>query len=256
MPIRVHLLVALVLHVVCGCTIDESDPNQNQQFELNSTNVVSRLNQLVTDNGCANHAAVQQLTLCGSPANVPQLPDNVFDQMINLKILSLNFCKLNQLQPKLFWKLTNLQEITLSSNNLESLPPSVFHTLTQLQTLLTLEYNKLYSLPPTVFDSFTQLQTDLHLSMNYLTSLPPNVFDSLTRLTQKLLLGGNKLLSLPDGVFSKLTAFQYSGDVSSCSCGVEKNGLLAPNALTSLPAGLFDSFIWAQPQNQGSSVVL
>ncbi|CAM9532219.1 unnamed protein product [Ectocarpus sp. 6 AP-2014] len=159
----------------------------------------------------------------------------------------------------------------LSSNALTTLPEGIFEGLTALDNLL-LSSNALITLPEGILEGLTVLEY-LWLSSNALTTLPEGIFEGLTAL-ELLSLSSNALTTLPAGIFEGLTVLKSLGwfnhqctRASSvhigglvvacravllifpgllrclvCSVGplTYTGRALSSNALTTLPAGIFE----------------
>ena len=151
------------------------------------------------------------------------LPDDVFDDLTALEILTLGRNDLPTLPAGVFDRLIALTELGLDNNALSSLPGGVFDELGALD-ILVLAHNGLTTLPGDVFDALGAL-TELNLQDNALTGLTAGVFDRLEAL-EVLTLDENGLTTLPDGVFDRLGALEVL--------------TLDGNGLTGLPAGVFD----------------
>ena len=151
------------------------------------------------------------------------LPDDVFDDLTALEILTLGRNDLPTLPAGVFDRLIALTELGLDNNALSSLPGGVFDELGALE-ILVLAHNGLTTLPGDVFDALGAL-TELNLQDNALTGLTAGVFDRL-RALEVLTLDENGLTTLPDGVFDRLGALEVL--------------TLDGNGLTGLPAGVFD----------------
>ena len=151
------------------------------------------------------------------------LPDDVFDDLTALEILTLGRNDLPTLPAGVFDRLIALTELGLDNNALSSLPRGVFDELGALD-ILVLAHNGLTTLPGGVFDALGAL-TELNLQDNALTELTAGVFDRL-RALEVLTLDENGLTTLPGRVFDRLGALEVL--------------TLDGNGLTGLPAGVFD----------------
>eukprot|EP00903_Cladosiphon_okamuranus_P019445 g17879.t1 len=196
------------------------------------------------------------------------LPAGIFNSLKDLHELDLRFNGLVTLPDGIFDSLESLTEINLEYNDLETLPPGVFESLALL-TSLDLEANHLETLPAGIFDSLTQL-TYLDLEDNdNLETLPAGIFDSLTQLTRFYLTvdgdidecdEGTSCFDLNDGMCTD----EGDGELDLAECDItdadvesgaltacfeqfgESNILeldLQENALTMLPAGIFDTLV-------------
>ena len=164
------------------------------------------------------------LDLSSNYSSLTELPDGVFDNLINLEELNLGYNGLTGLPDGVFDNLVNLEDLYLHNNNLNELPDGVFDNLANLEDL-NLQKNNLNELPDGVFDSLINLE-DLTWSYNGLTGLPDGVFDNLSDL-KFLHLHNNSLTGLPGGIFDNLIKLHILH--------------LDQNRLTELPEGVFDN---------------
>ncbi|XP_067130987.1 leucine-rich repeat-containing protein 15-like [Centruroides vittatus] len=121
------------------------------------------------------------------------LEEDVFSDLINLKIVILNYNRIEHLPPNLLRNNKLLTEFSFAYNKISNLPTGIFHGLSELRKL-DLGKNRLENLPEDVFQNLSSLQF-LDLSRNRLTFLHENIFLPLTRLTN-LSLSENKLTKL------------------------------------------------------------
>ncbi|KAK1896739.1 Platelet glycoprotein V [Dissostichus eleginoides] len=139
-----------------------------------STHWFSNLNKLLYEN---------QLT---------SVPEDIFQNLPNLKEIGLHGNKIAELSPNLFPHKDKLNKLLLENNLLTGLPEGFFVGFPQLKTL-TLQKNKLTSLPPVLdADLFEKLASvvTLRLAHNDLHTLPEDIFDPLLKL-KKLYLSDN-----------------------------------------------------------------
>jgi carboxypeptidase N regulatory subunit len=125
------------------------------------------------------------------------LPEGLFQNLRELRTLSLCNNELIFLPGKLFSGLNNLQLLALHENQLISLPEGLFQGRERLW-LIDLGNNRLVTLPRRIFQGLGCLER-LFLNGNQLADLPEELFHGLDRLEQ-LLLRGNPLRSLPEGI--------------------------------------------------------
>ncbi|TET06629.1 hypothetical protein E3J79_01315 [Candidatus Dependentiae bacterium] len=152
------------------------------------------------------------------------LPENIFNNLHNLRILWLCNNQLTSLPEKIFNNLHNLRELFLYDNQLTSLPEKIFNNLHKLQ-MLELYDNQLTSLPEKIFNNLHKLQM-LELCNNQLTSLPEKIFNNLHNL-RELFLYDNQLTSLPEKIFNNLPNLRKLS--------------LYDNRLNSLPENIFNN---------------
>ena len=134
-----------------------------------------------------------------------ELSDNVFEDLSNLRYLSLDCVPLTKLHADAFVGLSRLEHLLLSDNFLTELPADVFEPLSSL-TQLYLHGNRLTKLPADVFADQSRLER-LNLAFNDLSGLPDGVFDGLSNLTH-LYLYDNDLTELPEDAFDDATRLQ------------------------------------------------
>jgi Leucine-rich repeat (LRR) protein len=209
--------------------------------------VAAALDQSVTEQCNGNFTIVHTLALKG--ASLSGLPPNLFDKLTGLTYLSIEG-QVSSLPESIFEQLGNLRVLDMEDNKLSSLPVSVFSALSRLQQL-DISGNGLASLPAGVFDALTILDR-LDLSGNLLSTLPANVFATLTAL-RNLELENNVLVSLDGLVFAQLGNLEeldMSGNQIAHLTGNVFNGLarlqkldLSSNNLLGLPATIFDSLV-------------
>ncbi|XP_044004102.1 uncharacterized protein LOC122849466 [Aphidius gifuensis] len=150
------------------------------------------------------------------------LPKDIFTGLKNLTDLNLAYNRLDYLESGTFNNLSNLQVLYICFNNLTALSSDMFNGLEKLKVLY-ISSNKLNSLQPGTFKDLSNLQ-QLSIGHNNLTELSRDIFNGLEKLTW-LNLSGNKLNSLQPGLFNNLSNLNYL--------------LIIENHLTSLPKNIF-----------------
>ncbi|XP_067138512.1 protein toll-like [Centruroides vittatus] len=138
--------------------------------------------------------------------SISSLEEDVFSDLINLKIVNLNLNKIKHLPPNLLRNNKMLTELSCWGNEISTLPIAIFHGLSELR-LLNLRGNRLENLPENIFQNLSSLQ-NLDLSRNRLTFLHENTllpltslthldlsFNNLTKLTGKCPFGSSKHLT-------------------------------------------------------------
>ena len=128
-----------------------------------------------------------------------------FSGMPALEYLRLERLDLTGLPEGIFRDTTNLRVLNLAENRLASLPPGIFMNLGQL-TELNLG-GLLASLPPDIFMNLGQL-TELNLGGLATTGLPEVVFSGLPNL-RRLSMLESRLASLPPGLLRNLGMLQH-----------------------------------------------
>ena len=134
-----------------------------------------------------------------------EIPQSVFTNLPNLRILLLDSNRISSLYPSTFEELHSLECLHLGGNQLRTLPINAFSGLHLLQ-MLAIGGNSLQTLPDDFSDDLTSLRV-LSLAGNHIHSLSPSVFDGAKNLEQ-LLLNHNHLKILPAGIFSNLRRLQ------------------------------------------------
>lgn len=122
------------------------------------------------------------------------LPEDLFDDLNNLKILDLSSNKLN-LTKNIFEKLKNLQELKLGHNYLKNLDNELFKNQNLLNSL-ELWRNNLKNLTKESFEGLSSLRY-LDLSSNYIEKFQSDIFSKLVNLTV-LKINENNFKSLPE----------------------------------------------------------
>lgn len=140
---------------------------------------------------------LERLVLTGSGLSV--LPEDVFDDLVNLSWLDLRYNKI-ELPSNIFKNLPKLEFLELGYNNLETLDAGIFRNQNKLRQLI-LWGNNLQKLTKDSFIGATSV-TELDLSANNIEKLPADVFEHLTELSV-LNLNANNFTSLPAKLFSK-----------------------------------------------------
>ena len=165
-------------------------------------------------------AKLQELRLQGN--YLTTLPDELFQQLQDLKVLSLFRNQLVTLAANLFQRLSQLTNLLLDYNNLRQVPSILFNRLVNLK-VLWLDNNKLETLHPHSFLGLSQV-TELSLGMNRFITLPGRLFLDMEHLYY-LYLYSNKLKTVPHDLFWGLRSVHYL--------------YLNFNQLSTLPSNLF-----------------
>ena len=199
---------------------------------------------------------LEKLRLGYNDLALDQLPDDFFDVLPNLKVLSLagigkhpkgpvrgGTASMGDLSYPWFASLSNLKGLDLIRNGLSELPGDFLDGFPDLRNL-QFTGNSLTALEADAFHGVPNLR-ELQMSSNSITELPAGVFDGLHEL-EKLNLGGNSLSELPGSLFKDLRSL---GSL-----------LLHSNDLNELPANAFvglNSLHWVALQdNPGAPFVL
>ncbi|KAL3279763.1 hypothetical protein HHI36_017271 [Cryptolaemus montrouzieri] len=156
------------------------------------------------------------------PNNEIQLKNDIFSNLPNLYLLSLNGNKIDYIPRNIFQNLSNLEQLSLWNNELKNFEDGVFDHLTNLR-LLELSLNKIETLSDYLFNNLRNLK-NISLRRNNLKSISRKVFENCT-LLMSLKLDQNPNLILVDDVFSNFTHL--------------KSAYLSENKLKTLSATLF-----------------
>ncbi|XP_067120496.1 leucine-rich repeat-containing protein 15-like [Centruroides vittatus] len=113
--------------------------------------------------------------------SISSIEEDTFSDLFNLKIVHLDFNRIEHLQPNLLRNNKLLKEFSCSNYKISTLPTGIFYGLSELRHL-HLGENRLENLPENIFQNLSSLQI-LVLSKNRLTFLHENNFLPLTRLT-------------------------------------------------------------------------
>ena len=116
------------------------------------------------------------------------LPDGIFDPLTMLQELDMQSCLITSLKTQLFKRLINLRLLNLNGNDLKRLAP--LNNLYKL-THLNLDRNKLIELPN--FHNMSSL-TLLNLKDNFLTNLNRSTFSDLGASKLHISLSGNPIV--------------------------------------------------------------
>ena len=128
------------------------------------------------------------------------LPDSLFKNCKELKILIIRRNNLKSLDRGLFQQMKHLDTLNLSMNQISSLEEAIFVNCVRLSHL-DLSNNQLEDLSEKVFSSCENLQM-LNLANNKINNLKDNIFRELKRL-KCLDLAHNKLVSLKATIFEE-----------------------------------------------------
>ncbi|KAK4883574.1 hypothetical protein RN001_006893 [Aquatica leii] len=184
-----------------------------------------------------------------SQNHLKYIPNELFNNLKNLKILFLYSNELTTLNTTLFADLQNLESLDIRNTNLQYIPDQVFYPLSNLR-VISLAMNKFKTIPENAFIKNKHLE-GIQLNRNkYLEDLPDYLFSNLTHLkylqlsdcnlkslpenllyasghVQNIYLQDNSLTELPENVFKGLSELE--------------NLDLSNNALTNLPSNVFYS---------------
>lgn len=133
-----------------------------------------------------------------SAARQSELPDNLFEEVPDLKWLELKNSKIERMKNALS-KLVKLESLEITGTSLTQLEEGTFENLTNLQTL-SLWSNKLEKITKEDFRGLSSLLL-LDLLNNKIDRLDADAFSHLEKLTQ-INLNKNLFTTLPEGLFS------------------------------------------------------
>ena len=123
-----------------------------------------------------NLEGIQSIDLTGN--KLVSLPENLFQGLISLLIVSLGKNKISIIKPKLFEGLKNIKNIYLDHNNLRFIPHGLFNSLNTLE-VLHLDANKITNIEKNPFPKHSSLRR-LYLQENDLSSIPSWIFSLRT----------------------------------------------------------------------------
>ena len=167
----------------------------------------------------------------------------------SLRILNLRNNAIADLRSDAFDGLSELRWLQLGDNSLESLPDGVFSDLKALRYLV-LDRNRITDVRKEVFRGLTDRLVRVELSYNPLGTMREDAFANVPGVIQ-LLLDGTQLRTIPSKTFSGMTNLAWlwlsDNDISDLSNVVLPGNTIGSlglrnNALTSLPAGIFEDF--------------
>ncbi|XP_023213717.1 carboxypeptidase N subunit 2-like [Centruroides sculpturatus] len=131
-----------------------------------------------------------------------QIPSGFFKKMHNLTEFRAGSCSFSSLEEDVFSDLINLKILNLDYNQIEHLPSNLLKN-NKLLTEFPCSYNKILTLPIGIFDGLSELQW-LNLKKNRLENLLEDIFQNLSSL-KGLDLSKNRLTSLHENIFLPLT---------------------------------------------------
>ncbi|XP_071839237.1 uncharacterized protein [Apostichopus japonicus] len=148
-------------------------------------------NRLIEVHSLTLHGLRKLQTLTFSDNLIRYLPDNLFNDLTDLRHLHLRGNKLTYLDVNIFKGLSKLKSIYLDRNRLGSIPAGVFDGLTSLYSV-DLSNNHLQSIPqPTDLGLLHGLQS-IYLNENYFTMSDSIIL--FLNTSDILILGGNPFL--------------------------------------------------------------
>ncbi|KAG5681033.1 hypothetical protein PVAND_010499 [Polypedilum vanderplanki] len=107
---------------------------------------------------------------------------NAFNELNNLKILSLNYNKITTIHKSAFRDLVKMEKIEMVSNNIETLDPDIFENNVNLKLVL-LYHNKIKVIPTQLFSRNVNIET-LQLQNNSISQIEKNFHKTLEKLTK------------------------------------------------------------------------
>lgn len=103
---------------------------------------------------------------------ISNMPNNTFEELVNLKLLNLSHNRLYKLDDRIFSSLINLQELRLSHNFLTMISPNTFMKTSNLK-LLDLSYNFVTNIDSFLINGLHSIR-ELNLIQNCLTESQSN----------------------------------------------------------------------------------
>lgn len=128
---------------------------------------------------------LEELALIFYNETVPKLAEDTFENMPNLRFLTINFHKIPHLKKKMFNNLISLTELVLLGDSIEQIDFDVFENLNKLKVLGIL-HHELQHLPNGLFKNTPNL-IKLFLSNGHLTDLTWDEFEGLASLKELFL---------------------------------------------------------------------
>lgn len=173
----------------CGSTLQTIDLSYNDIMSLPADSEILHLRRLT------------QLFLQNN--KISELPADVFNDLLSLKLVNLSDNGITYLPDGLFHNSREIREIYMQNNELETLPKRIFNRLEQL-LVLDLSANKLRSdhIEDDTFGGLIRLIV-LDLSHNAVTRIARNMYKDLFFL-QILSLNNNTIGFIEDNAFSPL----------------------------------------------------
>ncbi|XP_044004106.1 carboxypeptidase N subunit 2-like [Aphidius gifuensis] len=135
--------------------------------------------------------------------HLTSLPKNIFTGLKNLESLNIGLNRLNYLESSTFVGLSKLRQLWIGYNNLTTLPKDIFYGLDNLE-MLALHSNQLKYLESSTFNGLLKLEF-LHMEENNLTTLPKNIFNDLGNEdlnSYEINLNSKNLAVLPKDIFT------------------------------------------------------
>ena len=186
-------LTAATLALLAAATLTASDP-------IPAT--AQRLQQPATEGGICNRTPIVQEALLQALKDtnkVHPLPqcDGVTSQHLALLTgeLSLQWQRIDTLQPQDLQALTNLQELNLADNSIASLPDDLLTEIPLLESI-DLSNNDLTEIPEAAFKNNPNLRR-IDISENQIASLPKGLLTQATNLL-KFEAAANRISKVPD----------------------------------------------------------
>ncbi|KAK2586412.1 hypothetical protein KPH14_010697 [Odynerus spinipes] len=118
------------------------------------------------------------------------IPSYILRQLKNLKIITFQYAKIDELAERSFSNLSSITEINLSRNMIVVLKKYAFENMREL-TVINLDENRIAEINRDVFVSLPKLKT-LYLNSNNISIVHDKAFKHLTNL-QELQLTGNQI---------------------------------------------------------------
>jgi Leucine-rich repeat (LRR) protein len=133
------------------------------------------LNNRITSVSSNTFASLRHLeALVLNYNRIENIPDDAFDALVNLNLLSLGHCGLSSLNPRWFQNLSNLTDLFLPSNEVAELPAGIFSPVNALR-LLDIYDNRLETLSAQSFGGSAQSITTIIASKNAINAVDPGI---------------------------------------------------------------------------------
>lgn len=186
--------------IKAGLDIDKNGQVTPEEVSKYSKDTLNLSGKELTDISLLKHlnSNVKELYLAAN--RIKELPEGIFDNLVNLEKLSLSSNLIEELPEGIFDKLTKLEELQLGRVKLKSLDANVFKNLKNLKSIGLVENKGLEELPDDIFSGLDSLE-GIYMYEGSLKKIPSSVF-TLTNL-RSLHLNNNNLEIIPDE-FDKL----------------------------------------------------
>lgn len=137
---------------------------------------------------------------------IETLPNNIFENLNEVKVIALEFNSLNKLDSKLFAKKLKLENVTLFENELSSIPERIFWDNINLRRV-DLTENEIIKIPPRLFEKSNNLE-EIEMTTNQVKEIPELLFSRNSKL-RIVEFSFNKIKFLSKKIFEGLTELEH-----------------------------------------------